>query len=161
MDKNMTTYSETTEVFLDKHTGNISRTLAESIITQYGGEDEFILNRDKYMEGEVWAVKAWAGMDVRYRFFTTNKAEILKTVSKEREELGGVWVARFRDAAMVDAGEVENAIDNNSIERDSNLVQGMSLYIAALLARSYYYYSLEYELDLPEFSPMPKSWHEY
>ena len=157
----MTTYNETTEIFLDKYTGNISRTLAENIITQYGGEDEFILNRDKYMEGEIWAVKSWAGLNVRCNFFTTNKVEILKVVSKEREKLGESWIARFKDAAMVDAGEIEAAIDDGAIEKCSNSVQGISLYVAALLARSYYYYSLEFELDLPEFSPMPKSWHEY
>lgn len=160
----MVTYSETMEIFLDKHTGNISRSLAEKVITQYGGEEEFILNRDKYMDGEVWAVWTWSGLNVRCNFFTTNKTEILKTVSKEREECGELWLTRFRDAAMVDtgiSGELEAIIDNDSLEEDSNLVQGMSLYIAALLARRYYYYSLEFRLDLPEFSPMPKSWNAY
>ena len=157
----MTIYSETMEVFLNEHTGNISRSLAENVITQHGGETAFILNRDKYMDGEIWAVAAWAGLHVRCSFFIENKAEILKAINKEREACSDSWLARFRDAAMVDGSNAEELIDNDTVEQDANLMQGISLYIAAILARSYYHYSLKFELDLPDFSPMPDSWHDY
>lgn len=159
----MTTYSEATEVFLNEHTGSISRELAENIIAQYGGEENFILNRDAFIDGDIWSVGAWTGYWVRHEFFIANKKEIIKTVNKEREIAGKYWYARYLDAAMVDGGGAEYAahlIDSDSIEKEGNFIQGLSLYVAALMARTYYYYTLDFNLELPKTLEPPLGWGE-
>ena len=85
----MSKYSDLMQEFLDENTVDMSKNLAEALLSQYGGEDKFLSNCRYVNEGHInGGIHGFVATHELVDFFANNKDEIMifaqKMVKKSR-----------------------------------------------------------------------------
>lgn len=119
-EKNMTIYTAPVESFLAENTTNITRQLAENIITNFGGETQFLkeysaVNQDGILDG----FGSYIYFNEMSDFYNKNKADIITVVLDAAKKHNAIDIPEFLYRAFGLSDFTIDEVTQGFIDRDN------------------------------------------
>lgn len=141
----MSNYSEGFELFLRGYSGDLGHELAEKIVEQFGGEQEFLNIYERVCDkGMIWAVNGWIQSTQLSVFFEDNRKSFMDfmkgSINHTEHKSISSLVATFKDIKKIyrlDAEQISEGLKNIESEQHVFVTAEIAKYASEVLSKRY------------------------